>query len=103
MNWIDGRSTRNAKRSPESTLEMHCAICKSLRREHAEECAIEARNILDQEIGEPSLREVILASRKRQLKIVAEIERHREEAHSFGALPEISARYFRIRSKGDWK
>ena len=72
---------------------MKCPMCASLNREHSRQCEIEAATILRQRdesvrmpkgrtsANDPSDTEVLLASRKRQMQIASELERHRAANH----------------------
>jgi hypothetical protein len=72
---------------------MKCQICASVNREHSRQCEIEATTILrqrDESVrmskgrtsgNDASDTEVLLASRKRQMQIASELERHRAADH----------------------
>jgi hypothetical protein len=75
---------------------MRCAVCEALNREHSLMCEVEATAILQQRydmILRPQQegldqdtyqerQEMVLSSRKRQLKITCRLQRHRILAHS---------------------
>jgi hypothetical protein len=75
---------------------MRCPVCDELHREHSNACKEEASASLKQryevmlnapvENADPQAllhrQEVILSSKKRQLKIAARLEQHRAMAHS---------------------
>ena len=72
---------------------MKCPMCASLNRQHSRQCEIEAATTLRQR--DESVRmskgrssrndlsdtELLLASRKRQMQIAAELQRHRAVDH----------------------
>ena len=72
---------------------MICPMCASLNREHSRQCEIEAATILrqrDESVrvsngrtsgNDPGDTELLLASRKRQMQIASELERHRAADH----------------------
>ena len=72
---------------------MKCPMCVSLNREHSRQCEIEAATTLrqrDESVrvsngrasgNDPSDTELLLASRKRQMQIASELERHRAADH----------------------
>ena len=72
---------------------MECPVCVALNREHGRECEIEATAILKERSGQvsayrpessgpgESIQEVVLTSRKRQMQIASELERHRAVDH----------------------
>jgi hypothetical protein len=72
---------------------MECPVCIALNREHGRECEIEATAILKERSGwistyrsessgpDVSIHEVVLTSRKRQMQIASELERHRAADH----------------------
>jgi hypothetical protein len=72
---------------------MKCQMCASLNREHSRQCEIEAAAILrqrDESVRmakgrssghDPNDAELVLASRKRQMQIASELERHRAADH----------------------
>jgi hypothetical protein len=73
---------------------MTCPVCESLNREHSRECEIEAAAVIRQRFelfrkfrGDGSGTdqnhvEVVLASRKRQLQITSQLQRHKAAAHA---------------------
>jgi len=71
---------------------MRCPICQSLTREHGLECQVEAaavmqqrRNMIQPAPAEPfdeTCQETVLASRKRQARIMSKMESHQALAHS---------------------
>ena len=73
---------------------MKCPTCASLNREHSRQCEIEAATTLRQRDESvrasagsssgtaPSDTEVLIASRKRQMQIASELERHRAADHA---------------------
>lgn len=71
---------------------MRCPVCQSLTREHGLECQIEAAAVMQQRrkmilpaLSEPfdeMCQETVLASRKRQVRIVSRMECHKAVAHS---------------------
>ena len=73
---------------------MLCAICESLQREHGRACEEEAKAILEQNrplfqegdgpvtAPDQNLQDVILGTRRRQLKIATELNEHRSRAHA---------------------
>ena len=72
---------------------MECPVCIALNREHGRECEIEATAILKERTGwvstyrsessgpDVGINEVVLTSRKRQMQIASELERHRAADH----------------------
>jgi hypothetical protein len=72
---------------------MKCPVCIALNREHGRECEIEATAILKERSGSvnacraessgpgESIHETVLTSRKRQMQIASELERHRSAHH----------------------
>ena len=73
---------------------MACPICESLNREHSRECEIEATAVLRQRSElvrnsqadcsgtDQNYVEVVLASRKRQLQIASQLQRHKAAEHA---------------------
>ncbi len=73
---------------------MTCPICESLNREHSRECEVEATAVIRQRSElfrksrahgwgtDQSHVEVVLASRKRQLRITSQLQRHKATAHA---------------------
>jgi hypothetical protein len=84
---IDRFEETNRKRVP-----MRCTVCQSLTREHGLECQIEAVAVMQQRrwmiLPAPSepfdemCQETVLASRKRQVRIMSRMECHMALAHS---------------------
>ena len=74
---------------------MLCPICEDLHREHSRECELEAKAIIQQHkpltsdgaaAHKPApprdLDEVIVKSRKRQMELAQELDRHRANSHA---------------------
>jgi len=73
---------------------MPCLVCESLHREHSRACEEEAKAILEQykplfhdcpapaSAPDQNLDDVILVSRKRQLKLASELNEHVALAHA---------------------
>ena len=81
-----------ARSGHNENLPMACPICESLKREHNVLCEIEARVTLRQRAATVSGRgldvdgahhadEVVLDSRRRQIKIAAKLDQHRRSEH----------------------
>ena len=73
---------------------MLCPICEDLHREHTRECELEAKAILEQHkplTGQGPKRapapgreldDMIVRSRKRQMELANELDKHREHSHA---------------------
>jgi len=67
-----------------SWMPMPCPVCKALRREHTQECEVEAKAILEQssQTSGDATKETVIRSRKRQVEITSKIQRHMHEVHA---------------------
>jgi hypothetical protein len=73
---------------------MRCPICEDLHRDHSRECQLEAKAVLQQRsrllswlrletrAEERETEEIVLNSRKRQIKISARIDLHKASHHA---------------------
>jgi hypothetical protein len=73
---------------------MLCPICEDLHRKHSHECELEAKAILEQHkpltgVGyvraisqDRGLDDTIVRSRKRQMELANELDKHREHSHA---------------------
>lgn len=69
---------------------MRCPKCQALSRQHSQECEIEARAILEQQLmskrgpipAEPPTEQEIVKSRKRQMEISSMLHVHRTRDHA---------------------